>query len=159
LLINAARFARTIPPFGGMVPLRDDLIWGRGSSCMSRRQLKWEGTQALMEEKMTRQATIAVAGKLAVLVGLLSATAAYAQQGASSDLSPAKSNCDSKTGCANYATGNVTSKNPTTAPANSMSATGPGGDLSPAKSNCDSNTGCANYSTGDVTKDKPAQQK
>jgi hypothetical protein len=102
--------------------------------------------------------TFAGACKVAVLFGLLSASAAYAQSGSppGSDLSPAKSNCNSPTGCANYATGNVTSQNPATTQ-NSYAPTGPGGDLSPAKSNCDSPTGCANYATGNQTKDNPAQ--
>ncbi|HWE74722.1 MAG TPA: hypothetical protein VG328_16305 [Stellaceae bacterium] len=86
-----------------------------------------------------------------VMVGLLSAGVGHAQ----SDLSPAKSNCDSKTGCANYATGNVTSQNPmqqgnSNAPYNQSGT-------NPAQSNCDSKTGCASYSTGDQTKVNPTQ--
>lgn len=102
---------------------------------------------------MTRTA-LAYAGSCAVIIaGLMSAVTAQAQ----SDLSPAKSNCDSKTGCANYATGNVTSQNPAAAPSNSSSPYS-SGDPSPAKSNCDTKTGCANYSTGNVTSQNPAQQ-
>jgi hypothetical protein len=110
------------------------------------------------EVDMTRQ-TLAGACKVAILFGLLSTSAAYAQGGnpPGSDLSPAKSNCSSPTGCANYATGNVTSQNPAAAASGSYSPTGPGGDLSPAKSNCDSPTGCASYATGNETKDNPAQ--
>jgi len=115
--------------------------------------------QKSTEVDMTRQITLVGACKVAILFGLLSASAAYAQGGnpPGSDLSPAKSNCSSPTGCANYATGNVTSQNPAAAASGSYSPTGPGGDLSPAKSNCDSPTGCANYATGNQTKDNPAQ--
>lgn len=108
---------------------------------------------------MTRQKTLASACKIAILIGLLSATGAYAQSNVpGSELSPAKSNCSSPTGCANYATGSQTTQNPTAAPGNTNSATGPGGDLSPAKSNCASGTGCANYETGQSTQMNPAQQ-
>ena len=108
---------------------------------------------------MTRQTTIMGACKVAVLVGLLSATGAYAQNGnpPGSDLSPAKSNCNSTVGCANYATGDQTTQNPAAAPRNSNSPYDAG--PSPAKSNCDTATGCANYETGQPTKDNPAQPK
>src|ERR1700722_4856189 len=95
---------------------------------------------------------------LVIIAGLLAPSVGQAQ----SDLSPAKSNCDSKTGCANYSTGNVTNQNPMQQSNSTAAANPPGSDLSPAKSNCDSKTGCANYSTGDVTKTNPAnpsQQK
>jgi hypothetical protein len=91
-----------------------------------------------------------LASGVVVTIGLLSAGVGYAQ----SELSPAKSNCDSKTGCASYETGNVTNKNPLQ-PSNSAAPYSQG-DPSPAKSNCDSKTGCANYSTGDATKANPA---
>ena len=91
----------------------------------------------------------------ALLIGLLSATAAYAQQGAGGDLSPAKSNCDSKTGCANYSTGNVTNQNPLQTSNSTSPYDQPG--TNPAQSNCDSKTGCASYSTGGQTKTNPAQ--
>jgi hypothetical protein len=89
---------------------------------------------------------------LVVIAGLLSAATAQAQ----SDLSPAKSNCDSKTGCANYSTGDVTNKNPAAGPS---TANAPySGDPSPAKSNCDnSQTGCANYATGDSSANNPTK--
>jgi hypothetical protein len=107
---------------------------------------------------MTRQMTLAGACTLAIVAGLLSGTPAYAQSGSpGSDLSPAKSNCNSPTGCANYETGNLTNQNPAAGKSNANSATGPGGDLSPAKSNCDSPTGCANYSTGNTTSQNPVQ--
>ena len=106
---------------------------------------------------MRRQTRFVGACKIAILAGMLSATAAYAQSGSppGSDLSPAKSNCDSTTGCANYATGSQTSQNPAAEPRN---ATSPySGDPSPAKSNCDTATGCANYETGQPTKQNPTQ--
>ena len=43
-----------------------------------------------------------------IVAGLLAPTVSYAQ----CDLSPARNNCDTKTGCANYSIGNVTSQNP-----------------------------------------------
>ncbi|HEY1506454.1 MAG TPA: hypothetical protein VGF92_19270 [Stellaceae bacterium] len=99
---------------------------------------------------MTQNMFRHLASGVVVTIGLLSAGAGYAQ----SDLSPAKSNCDSKTGCANYSTGNVTSKNPMQQ-TNSNSPYDQGG-TNPAQSNCDSKTGCASYSTGDQTKANPA---
>lgn len=92
-----------------------------------------------------------LASGVVISTGLLFAGASYAQ----SDLSPAKSNCDSKTGCASYETGNVTNKNPLQTN-NSNSPYNQTG-TNPAQSNCDSKTGCANYSTGDQTKTNPAQ--
>jgi len=89
-----------------------------------------------------------------IIAGLLAPTVGYAQ----SDLSPAKSNCDSKTGCADYSTGDVTNKNPlqqSQGTASNSPYDQPG--TNPAQSNCDSKTGCANYSTGDQTKANPAQ--
>jgi len=62
---------------------------------------------------MTLHTKITGACKIAALIALLSATGAYAQQGSGGDLSPAKSNCNSSTGCANYSTGNPTRDNPT----------------------------------------------
>ena len=101
---------------------------------------------------MTRLMTLAWA--CTVLIGVLSAGGAFAQQGAGGDLSPGKSNCASSTGCANYPTGDVTKQNPAAKPSNSI---GSGGDLSPAKSNCGpNNQTCANYATGDMTKTNPA---
>lgn len=85
-----------------------------------------------------------------IVAGLLAPAVSYAQ----SDLSPAKNNCDTKTGCANYSTGNVTSQNPMQQ-TNSNSPYNQGG-TNPAQSNCDSKTGCASYSTGDQTKTNPA---
>lgn len=92
-----------------------------------------------------------LASGVVIGTGLLFAGAGHAQ----SDLSPAKSNCDSKTGCANYATGNVTNKNPLQT-SNSNSPYDQSG-TNPAQSNCDSKTGCASYATGDQTKANPAQ--
>jgi hypothetical protein len=90
---------------------------------------------------------------LVIVAGLLSAVTAQAQ----SDLSPAKSNCDSKTGCANYATGDLTKQNPAAGPSNAASPYT--GDPSPAKSNCDnSQTGCSNYATGSTTPNNPLKQ-
>ena len=89
-----------------------------------------------------------------IAVGLLSASVGYAQQQSGMDLSPAKSNCDTKTGCANYSTGNVTNQNPMQQ-TNSNSPYDQGG-ANPAQSNCDSKTGCADYSTGNVSKTNPA---
>lgn len=92
-----------------------------------------------------------LASGVVISTGLLFAGASYAQ----SDLSPAKNNCDTKTGCANYSTGNVTSQNPMQQ-TNANSPYDQGG-VNPAQSNCDSKTGCASYSTGDQTKTNPAQ--
>lgn len=107
------------------------------------------------------RSVLAYAGSCAVImVGLLSAGVGQAQQQNGTDLSPAKSNCDTKTGCANYSTGDVTSQNPMQQ-TNSNAPYDRGG-ANPAQSNCDTKTGCANYSTGDVTKANPAapaQQK
>jgi hypothetical protein len=104
---------------------------------------------------------LAYAGSCAVImVGLFAATVGQAQQQSGGDLSPAKSNCDSKTGCANYSTGNVTNQNPMQT--NNSNSPYDKGGANPAQSNCDSKTGCANYSTGDTTKANPAnpsQQK
>jgi hypothetical protein len=103
---------------------------------------------------MARNALAQIGSCVVIVAGLLYPAVGQAQ----SDLSPAKSNCDSKTGCANYATGNVTNQNPTDSHnTNAMSAAGDS-DLSPAKSNCDTKTGCANYSTGNVTPANPTQQ-
>jgi hypothetical protein len=90
---------------------------------------------------------------LVIVAGLLSAVTAQAQ----SDLSPAKSNCDTKTGCASYVTGDVTKQNPAAMPSN---AAGPyDSGPSPAKSNCDNpQTGCANYATGSQSTNNPAKQ-
>ncbi len=107
---------------------------------------------------MTRTMSLAGTCGVFMLASLLSVGGAYAQQQNGQDLSPAKSNCDSKTGCADYATGSVTNKNPT-AQTNSTAPYSQSGGLSPAKSNCDSKTGCADYSTGNVTPANPAQQK
>jgi hypothetical protein len=93
---------------------------------------------------------------VAIVLGLLSASPALAQQQPGMDLSPAKSNCDSKTGCANYSTGNVTSQNPMQQP-NSNSPYDQSG-TNPAQSNCDSKTGCASYSTGQPSTANPAKQ-
>jgi len=103
---------------------------------------------------MGRNALAYAGSCLVIVAGLMSAGAVQAQQQAGSDLSPAKSNCDSKTGCANYATGDVTNQNP--AAAHNSAAPYSAGDPSPAKSNCDSKTGCANYSTGNVSPANPA---
>lgn len=100
---------------------------------------------------MARNMFAQVGACVVIVAGLLAPAVSYAQ----SDLSPAKSNCDSKTGCANYATGNVTDKNPLQT-TNSNSPYDQKG-TNPAQSNCDSKTGCANYSTGDQTKTNPAQ--
>ncbi len=103
---------------------------------------------------MGRHALAYTGSCLVILAGLLSATTAQAQ----SDLSPAKSNCDSKTGCANYATGDVTKQNPAAGPSNAAGGPYDSGP-SPAKSNCDNTqTGCANYATGGTTPNNPAKQ-
>jgi len=104
---------------------------------------------------MTRNLLVGAASCVVIAVGLLSAPPTFAQQQNGTDLSPAKSNCDSPTGCASYSSGNVTNQNPVQ-PRNSTSAQGAGSDLSPAKSNCDSPTGCASYSTGNTTTTNPA---
>jgi hypothetical protein len=88
-----------------------------------------------------------------IAAGFLFAGTAFAQQG--NDLSPAKSNCSSSTGCANYPTGDLSKTNPAAQPKSAASAAG--SDLSPAKSNCASSTGCANYPTGDVSKTNPSK--
>ena len=100
---------------------------------------------------MARNALAHLGSYVVIIAGLLAPAVGYAQ----SDLSPAKSNCDSKTGCASYETGNVTNKNPLQTD-NSNSPYNQTG-TNPAQSNCDSKTGCANYSTGDQTKTNPAQ--
>lgn len=103
---------------------------------------------------MTQRMGTASAFALAIVAaGFLFAGSASAQQG--SDLSPAKSNCSSSTGCANYPTGDVSKANPAAAP--KASAQGAAGDYSPAKSNCATPTGCANYPTGDVSKTNPSK--
>lgn len=114
---------------------------------------------------MNRINSLSSACVLALFVGLLSATSAYAQQNgganfSGSDLSPAKSNCGpNNQTCANYSTGDVTANNPSAHAPAPNSPIGAGGDLSPAKSNCgpDMST-CANYSTGNVTANNPAQK-
>jgi hypothetical protein len=102
---------------------------------------------------MTQRMGTASAFTLAIVAGgLLFAGSAFAQQG--NDLSPAKSNCASSSGCANYPTGDVSKSNPAAQPKNE--AQNAAGDYSPAKSNCATPTGCANYPTGDVSKANPS---
>ena len=100
---------------------------------------------------MARNVLTQVGSCVVIIAGLLAPSLGHAQ----SDLSPAKSNCDSKTGCASYETGNVTNQNPLQ-PSNSTSPYDQSG-TNPAQSNCDSKTGCASYSTGDQTKTNPTQ--
>jgi hypothetical protein len=104
---------------------------------------------------MSRNALAYMGSCLVIVGGLLAATSAQAQ----SDYSPAKNNCDTKTGCANYATGDTTKANPAMA-APSNAAGGPyDSGPSPAKSNCDNpQTGCANYATGSQSPTNPAKQ-
>jgi hypothetical protein len=103
---------------------------------------------------MARHALTYLASGAVIATGLLFAGVGYAQ----SDQSPAKSNCDTKTGCANYETGNVTNQNPMQKEQQQSNAPSPyDNGPSPAKSNCDTPTGCANYETGDQTKTNPAQ--
>lgn len=101
---------------------------------------------------MARRAITHLASGVVITAGLLFAGVGHAQ----SDLSPGKSNCDSKTGCANYETGNITNQNPLQKQQQQSNAPSPyDNGPSPAKSNCDTPTGCANYSTGDQTKTNP----
>jgi hypothetical protein len=104
-----------------------------------------------MEVNMGRNVLTQAGACFVIVAGLLAPAVSYAQ----SDISPAKNNCDTKAGCANYSTGNVTSQNPMQQ-TNSNSPYNQGG-TNPAQSNCDSKTGCASYSTGDQTKTNPAQ--
>ena len=103
---------------------------------------------------MTRHALAQVGSYAVIIAGLLVPAVSYAagpydSQGAN----PASNNCDTKTGCANYSSGNTTTTNPLQT-SNSKSPYDQAGG-NPASNNCDSKTGCANYSTGDQTK-KPA---
>ena len=100
---------------------------------------------------MTRNALAQVGAYIVIIGGLLVPAVGHAQ----SDYSPAKNNCDTKTGCANYATGNTTSQNPM----NKSTANSADSDYSPAKNNCDTKTGCANYATGNASADNPTQKK
>ena len=65
---------------------------------------------------MTRNAFAHVVSRAVIIAGLLVPAASYAANSNSpydqSGANPAKSNCDSKTGCANYSTGNQTKANP-----------------------------------------------
>lgn len=104
---------------------------------------------------MGRHALAYTGSCLVIVAGMFAASGALAQ----SDYSPAKNNCDTKTGCANYATGNVTNQNPAAMAAPSNASGGPyDSGPSPAKSNCDvAQTGCANYATGSQSPNNPAK--
>ena len=65
---------------------------------------------------MTPNALAHVGSYLVIIAGLLVPTVSYAANSNSpynqSGTNPAQSNCDSKTGCANYSTGGQTETNP-----------------------------------------------
>jgi hypothetical protein len=65
---------------------------------------------------MTRNALAHVGSYAVIIAGLLVPAVSYAANSNSpydqSGTNPAQSNCDSKTGCASYATGDVTKANP-----------------------------------------------
>ena len=64
---------------------------------------------------MTRSALAHVGSYAVIIAGLLIPAVSYADSSSPYDqpgTNPAQSNCDSKTGCANYATGNRTRANP-----------------------------------------------
>ena len=104
---------------------------------------------------MGRHALAYTGSCLVIVAGLFSAVGAQAQ----SDYSPAKNNCDTKTGCANYATGNVTNQNPAMAAPSNAS----GGPYDSGPSSRQSRiatlpkTGCANYATGSQSPNNPAK--
>lgn len=104
---------------------------------------------------MTRY-TLAQVGSFAVIMaGLLVPAVSFAASNSPYDqggANPAQSNCDSKTGCANYPTGDRTKATPAAASSNSPYDQGGG---NPAQSNCGTRTGCANYPTGQRTHAKP----
>ena len=115
---------------------------------------------------MTRNALAHVGSYVVIIAGLLLPAVSYAANSSSpydqDGANPAKSNCDSRTGCANYSTGDLMNKNPlqmmNSSPydpcgANTDDACG----ANPAHSNCDSTAGCANYPTGGQTKTNPTQ--
>jgi hypothetical protein len=66
---------------------------------------------------MTRNALAHVGSYVVIIAGLLAPSVSYAANSNSpydgTGTNPAKSNCDSKTGCANYATGDRTAASPT----------------------------------------------
>jgi len=66
---------------------------------------------------MTPNALAHVGSYLVIIAGLLVPTVSYAANSNSpynqSGTNPAQSNCDSKTGCASYSTGDQTKTNPT----------------------------------------------
>lgn len=64
---------------------------------------------------MTRSALAHVGSYVVIIAGLLVPAVSYAANSPydQSGTNPAQSNCDSKTGCANYATGDQTTANPT----------------------------------------------
>jgi hypothetical protein len=101
---------------------------------------------------MTRNALAHVGSYVVIIAGLLVPAVGHAQ----SDYSPAKNNCSTPTGCANYATGDTTSQNP----ANKNTRNSPyDNQYSPAKNNCDTPTGCASYATGQQTRATPARSR
>ena len=65
---------------------------------------------------MTRNTLTHVGSYAVIIAGLLVPVASYAASSGSPydtpGFNPAQSNCDSKTGCANYSTGNRTHANP-----------------------------------------------
>jgi hypothetical protein len=120
---------------------------------------------------MARNALAQVGSCVVIIMGLLSPAMGQSQQQSGGDLGPGKSNCDSKTGCANYSSGNVTNQSPmethnSTAPysqgssdaANSISAAASKSPPVPAGSNCDDIYHCPNFvTTGDQIKDNSSQ--
>jgi len=64
---------------------------------------------------MTRNALAHIGSYVVIVAGLLVPTVSYAASNSPYDqpgTNPAQSNCDSKTGCASYATGDQTKTNP-----------------------------------------------
>jgi hypothetical protein len=79
----------------------------------SRRQAFAQGTES-REISMTRNALVHIGSYAVIIAGLLVPAVSYAANSPydQSGTNPAQSNCDSKTGCANYATGDQTKINP-----------------------------------------------
>jgi hypothetical protein len=131
----------------------------------SRRQAFVQGIEST-ELSMTPNALARVGSYAVIIAGLLVPAVSYAASSSPYDQSgtnPAQSNCDSKTGCASYATGDLTKAKPGKAKAvrSAASSNSPYDQTgtNPAQSNCDSKTGCASYATGDRTRVKPGHSK
>jgi hypothetical protein len=78
-----------------------------GSAASGPDGMRSQGTES-REISMTRNALAQVGASIVIVGGLLIPAVGHAQ----SDYSPAKNNCTTRTGCANYATGDRTKTNP-----------------------------------------------